>query len=109
MPFFSVLKLSPYRAVALGARFFKNIQESGIIRRITEQQRDAPQTGDAHQRIDDAAENGQLTAADKGYAVKGEQPHAAPVQRTDDDKDQSNAIHNFHDGFPPFPKKYADR
>ena len=75
-----------------------------VIRRITEQQRDTPQAGDAHQRIDNAADNGQLTAADKGYAVKGKQAHTAPVQRTDDDQDQSNTIHNLHDGFPPFPK-----
>lgn len=83
--------------------FCKN--SSGVVRRIAEQQRDAPQTGDAHQGIDNAADGSQLAAADKGHAVKGEQSHAAPVQRTDDDQDQSNAIHNLHDGFPPFPKK----
>ena len=105
-------QLTDFSTVKMGglaaARFFAK-NSSGVVRRIAEQQRDAPQTRDAHQGIDNAADGSQLAAADKGHAVKGEQPHAAPVQRTDDDQDQSNAIHNLHDGFPPFPKKYADK
>jgi hypothetical protein len=100
----SVLKLKA--GILLDARFSSAYLIT--LRRFTEQHCDTPQTGDAYQRIDDAAEGGQLTAANKRNAVKGKQPYAAPVQRADDDQNQSDAVNDLHDGPPPFPKKYAD-
>ena len=86
----------------MGRPLFNTFGYSGVVRRVTEQKCDTPQSGDAYQRVDDPAENGQLAAADKGHAVKGKQAHAAPVQRTDNDQDQSDAIHDLHDEFPSF-------
>ena len=44
-----------------------------------EQKRDAPKARKAHQRIDDAADNRHLAAADKGDYIKAEQANGAPV------------------------------
>ena len=67
-----------------------------VVGLIAEQQCDAPQTGNAYQRVDNAAECGHLTAEQKCDAVKAKQTHAAPVQCTDDHKDQCNSIDKFH-------------
>ena len=55
-----------------------------------------PQACDANQRIDDAADDCHLTAAEKSDTVKAEKAHAAPVQSTYDGQDQGDAVHNLH-------------
>ena len=51
---------------------------------IAEQQRNAPQAGDAHHRIDDAADDRGLTAANVGNQIEAEQAHQQPVDAADD-------------------------
>ena len=63
---------------------------------LPEQQGDAPQSGDAHQCIDDAAPYCQLSTEYGGHAVKAEQADAAPVQSADNDEDQGDAIYDLH-------------
>ena len=64
---------------------------------LAEQQGDEPQSGNAHQRIDDAADGAGLPAEQECHAVKAEKPHAAPVQRTDDDEYQRDAVYDLHE------------
>ena len=61
-----------------------------------EQERDAPNACESNHGINDAAENGQLAAEQKGNAVKTEQTDTAPVQRTDDRQQQCYSVnHTF--------------
>ena len=59
---------------------------------LAEKQRDAPQTGNADQCIDHAADDGHLTAAEKCDAVKAENADAAPVQGAHDREDQGESV-----------------
>ena len=52
------------------------------------QQRDAPQTGQPDQRIDHAADAGGLTAEDPRDQIEFCESDEAPVDRTDDRKDE---------------------
>ena len=63
---------------------------------IAEQQGNAPESGDADEGIDDAADDGELAAADRCDDVEAEDADAPPVQRADDDKNQRNIIQYFH-------------
>ena len=66
----------------------------GVI--FPEQQSDAPQAGNTDERIDDAADQGHLTAAEKRDAVKAEESYAAPVQSAYDGQYQSDAVYDLH-------------
>ena len=61
---------------------------------LPKQQGDAPQTCQSNNAVNDPAENSTLTAEDPGYQVKLEKTHKAPVDRTDNRKDQRNSIHS---------------
>ena len=67
---------------------------AGVVLRVAEQQRDAPETCQPDQRVDDPGEDGGLPAEQECDGIKAEQPHAAPVQRADDHKDQRNFVNN---------------
>ena len=60
----------------------------------TEHQRDAPNTCQSNDRVDDSAEQRGLSAADPSHDVELEQTNATPVQSTEDGQNQRNAIHN---------------
>ncbi|MPM18885.1 hypothetical protein SDC9_65303 [bioreactor metagenome] len=60
-----------------------------------EEQRDAPQTCQANQRINDAGEGSHLPAAEKGHRVEAEQADAAPVQRADNGEHQCDLV-DYH-------------
>ena len=70
---------------------------AGAVFRVPEQQRDAPQSRQAHHGVDDPGEHGQGAAAEKGHGIEAEQPDAAPVQRADDHQDQRDLV-NDHVG-----------
>jgi hypothetical protein len=59
---------------------------------VPEQQCDAPQSGQSHQRVNDAGQNGHLAAKEERHRVKAEQADAAPVQGTDDDQQQRKLV-----------------
>lgn len=44
------------------------------------------------ERVDHAAEHADLSAEEKGNAVKAEKAHAAPVERADDSKRQRDLV-----------------
>lgn len=67
---------------------------AGVVLRVPEQQRDAPETCQPDQRVDDPGEDGGLPAEQECDGVKAEQPHAALVQRADDHKDQRNFVND---------------
>ena len=67
---------------------------AGVVLRVPEQQRDAPETCQPDQRVDDPGEDGGLSAEQECDGIKAEQPHAAPVQRADDHKDQRNFVND---------------
>ena len=56
---------------------------------------DAPQTGNTHQCVDNAADGAHLAAEEKCHAVEAEEAYAAPVQRTDHNEDQCDLVNNF--------------
>lgn len=58
----------------------------------TEQKGNAPKTCQRDNRVDDAADEGILSAEDPRYEVKLEQAYAAPVHSTDDDQQQCDSI-----------------
>ena len=68
---------------------------------VAEEEGDAPQTCDAHQWVDDAADGAHLPAEEEGNAVKAKQTHAAPVQCANDDQHQRQFINDFHGKIPP--------
>ena len=51
-----------------------------------EKKGDAPQTCDAHQGVNDAANGAHLTTEEEGHAVEAEQTYAAPVQCANNNK-----------------------
>ena len=59
------------------------------------QQGDAPDARQAHQGIDDAAEQGIHPAEEPGHQVKLEKADEPPVQTPHDGKDLCNGIHEF--------------
>ena len=59
---------------------------------LAEQQRNAPDARQRHQCVEDPADNCALPAENPGDDIELKQPDAAPVQRAQDDQDQSNAI-----------------
>ena len=65
-----------------------------------EQERCAPQTGQANNGVDDSAEQGILTAEDPSHKVKLENTNKTPVDTANDRQDQRK--HIDHDLFPPF-------
>ena len=67
---------------------------AGVVLRVPEQQRDAPETCQPDQRVDDPGEDGGLSAEQECDGIKAEQPHAAPVQCADDHKDQRNFVND---------------
>ena len=58
-----------------------------------EEQRDAPERGEADQRVDHAADGGGLSAEEPRDEIKAEQPDAAPVDAADDKQREGDAIH----------------
>ena len=63
-----------------------------FIAALTEEQGNAPHTGQPNQRINHTADNGHLTAAKKSDTVKAENADAAPVQGTHDGEDQGESV-----------------
>ena len=59
-----------------------------------EKQGNAPQPGDADQRVNDAAADARLPAEDGGDQVKTENADAAPVKRSDDDQRQCDFMNH---------------
>ena len=57
-----------------------------------ENESDAPQSGDAHQREDDSGEDRGLSAEDPGYQVKTEDTHQTPVDAANDDQGQRDPV-----------------
>jgi len=57
-----------------------------------EQHGNAPDSGQPHQRIDDAADETHLATAEKGYDIEAKDADAAPVQGADDRKNQRKFI-----------------
>ena len=55
---------------------------------------DAPQTGNAHQCVDNAADGAHLAAEEKCHAVKAEQANTAPVECADDGERQCDLIND---------------
>lgn len=66
------------------------------IRLAAEQQRHAPDRGQAHQRVDHAADRGGLPAEQVGDHVESKQSDTAPVQPADDSQRQGDSVHNHH-------------
>lgn len=66
-----------------------------------EQQRHAPDRGQAHQRVDHAADSGGLPTKQIGHQVKSEQADAAPVQTTDNRQRQGDTVYDHHGFFNP--------
>lgn len=61
---------------------------------LPEQQRDAPDSRQADQNIDDAAENGSGAAEQPRHQVKLKQADQPPVQAADDGQHQRDLIHD---------------
>ena len=59
---------------------------------LPEQERDAPESGDADQCVDDSAEGRHLSAAQEGHNIEAENSDAAPVQGADNRQDEGNLI-----------------
>ena len=66
----------------------------------SEEQCNAPQTGQSNQRVNDSGKEGELSAAEEGNRIKAKQSDTAPVQSAYDDQNQCDCIKN-HVG-PPF-------
>ena len=60
---------------------------------LAEQQRDAPQTCQADDGVDDPADNAAGAAEQPGNKVKLKNANKTPVQRADDGQDQCQSIH----------------
>ena len=67
-----------------------------------EQQRDAPQCGDTHQGIDNAADKGSLPAEYPGHQIELENTDGTPVDSADNHQDQGNNVE--HRSIRSFPK-----
>ena len=63
-----------------------------LIAALTEEQGNAPHTGQTYQRVDHAADDGHLTAAEKCDTVKAENADAAPVQGAHNGEDQGESV-----------------
>ena len=61
---------------------------------LGEEQGDAPDRGQTHQSIDDAAEGAGLSAKGEGHEVKSENADAAPVEAADDSQDEGDLVDN---------------
>jgi len=61
---------------------------------VPEEQGDAPDAGQRDDGVDDAGKDGSLTAADPRHDVKAEKSDGTPVERADDDEDQSDSINH---------------
>ena len=59
---------------------------------LAEQQRNAPQSGNTDDGVDDAADGGSLTAANICHKVESEQTHKQPVDGADDRYDKGSTI-----------------
>ena len=59
-----------------------------------EHQRDAPNTCQSNDRVDDSAEQRGLSAADPCHDVELEETDATPVQGTNDRQDQGESVNN---------------
>lgn len=60
---------------------------------LAKQQGNAPKTCQTHQRVDNAAEDGILTAEQPSYQIKLENANQTPVQTADNGKNQCQSIH----------------
>ena len=79
-------------------RFMPSVLITGIVAGIMgascenfifpEQEGNTPDTGQRDHRVDDAADDGVLTAEEPWDYVKLEKPDGAPVDCSDDDKNQ---------------------
>lgn len=68
------------------------VRHAGLVV-SAEQKGNVPDACNANQRIDNAADDGSLTAKEPGYQVKLEKTHKAPVEGADDRKYQCQRIH----------------
>lgn len=67
---------------------------SGVFGTMSEKKRDAPQTCETDQRIDDAAETGSLTAKEPCNQIKFCKANQAPVDCADDDENKRYNVHS---------------
>ena len=67
---------------------------------FAEQERDAPDARKRDDGIDNAAENGGLTAADPSDDIKIEDSYASPVESSDHRENKSYSV-SYHHGFLP--------
>ena len=74
-----------------------------------EDERDTPDAGERDHGINDAAEQGGRAAEEVRDEVELEQTDAAPVQRADDNKYQSDAIYDHHNFEISFRKESTER
>ena len=70
---------------------------AGIVLGVPEQQRDAPQSCQPHQRVDNPGEERHLPAEEESHRVKAEQPDTAPVQCADNHKNQRDFVNDHVD------------
>ena len=75
----------------------------------TEDKRNAPDTGKADDRVDDAGEQRRLSAADPSHNIELEQSDATPVEGADDREYQRNAIHNHNRNCNSFFEFFSGR
>ena len=63
---------------------------------VPEQEGNAPYGGDADERVDDAAQNGALSAEKPCDEIKLENADEAPVDAADDDENNADFIEDIH-------------
>ena len=62
---------------------------------LLEEERDAPDGADAHEYIDDTADNSRLTAEQEGDEIETEYPEQTPVHASDYQQQQSDPVKHF--------------
>ena len=68
-------------------------------------QRDAPDARQGYDGVDDAGKERFRATAKPSHRVKSEQPDRAPVQGTDNGKDQSDPVQDHHAFLPRFRER----
>ena len=66
---------------------------------LAENQRDAPDTGNGDEYIDDARKHTRLPAADGGNQIIAENADKTPVECANHGEDQRDFINNHHSAF----------
>lgn len=84
----------PCRFFAAGALCLLRVAVDLVA--AAEEQGNAPDRGQTHERVDHAGDHGGLPAADPRHEIEPEQTDAAPVEPADDRKDQRDAVDHLH-------------